>query len=451
MKTVGVVATLTMIFALLGTSASGEPSPKKMISLTELLPVLTSVSDYTGEFWSRSTMFGDLGGVRQDLYDKGFMLDVAMTQVVQGIVSGADVDQDWGYNGVLEYQVAFDTGKLGLWPAGLLVATGVTSWSEPLGTQIGNLSPVTYTALFPIPFDQTTELVEYYYMQGLPGNGVLNVGRINATNFVDQNRFANDWRNQFLNVSLGNNALWGYFISFSTYNASVLYELPKGFSISVAVWDPETKPGDYGGVWEHVGTFLQLESTWSVFDDLGGRATFDGVYTNKDTNALDNPFFVPGAISGNPPTKKGNWMFGMNLEQYIWKPDKTAGPSNPVRTRPFDYQEPGVGLFFRFGWTPEDRNPYNIYASGGIGGRGVIPGRPYDRMGFGVYSLIASSELNDLIIIGDRLRDEVGIEAYYNFAITPWLQISADLQWIASGVEANDDALVLGTRIFTQF
>ena len=67
-------------------------------------------------------------------------------------------------------------------------------------------------------------------------------------------------------------------------------------------------------------------------------------------------------------------------------------------------------------------------------------------MGFGVYSLIASSELKDQIIIGDKLRDEVGIEAYYNFAITPWLQVSADLQWIASGVTSNDDALVLGVR-----
>jgi carbohydrate-selective porin OprB len=46
---------------------------------------------------------------------------------------------------------------------------------------------------------------------------------------------------------------------------------------------------------------------------------------------------------------------------------------------------------------------------------------------------------------------EVGIEAYYNFAITPWLQISADLQWISSGIKSNDDALALGTRIFTQF
>ena len=104
MKTVGVMAPFAMILALVGTTASGEePPPEKMISLTEVVPVLTSVSDYTGDVWSRSTMFGDVGGVRQDLYEKGFMLDVAMTQVVQGIVSGADVGQDWGYNGVLEH------------------------------------------------------------------------------------------------------------------------------------------------------------------------------------------------------------------------------------------------------------------------------------------------------------------------------------------------------------
>ena len=95
MKTaVGVMAPLTMILALLGTTASGEPPPKKMISLTELAPALTPVSDYTGDIWSRSTMFGDPGGLRQDLYEKGVTLDVALTQVLQGVVSGgADEDE----------------------------------------------------------------------------------------------------------------------------------------------------------------------------------------------------------------------------------------------------------------------------------------------------------------------------------------------------------------------
>jgi porin len=111
----------------------------------------------------------------------------------------------------------------------------------------------------------------------------------------------------------------------------------------------------------------------------------------------------------------------------------------------------GVGVFFRFGYVPEDRNPWNLTFSGGVGARGVIPGRPYDRMGFGVYTLIESNDVNNQPIIGRVLENEVGLEAFYNFAITPWLQITADFQWVDPGIAGTDDAVVLGSRIFMQF
>jgi porin len=141
----------------------------------------------------------------------------------------------------------------------------------------------------------------------------------------------------------------------------------------------------------------------------------------------------------------------LNKDHKQRKPNNAGGAKPGVRTKSFDYQEPGVGFFFRFGYTPEDRNPWNIFVSGGLGARGVLPGRPYDRMGFGVYGLIGSGDLEDQVIIGDLITDEVGIEAFYNFAITPWLQVSADLQWVAPGIASNKNAVVLGTRIFMQF
>jgi porin len=49
------------------------------------------------------------------------------------------------------------------------------------------------------------------------------------------------------------------------------------------------------------------------------------------------------------------------------------------------------------------------------------------------------------------LRDEVGVEAFYNVAITPWLQLSADVQWIIPGKTSSDNAWVLGTRLNTRF
>jgi hypothetical protein len=48
---------------------------------------------------------------------------------------------------------------------------------------------------------------------------------------------------------------------------------------------------------------------------------------------------------------------------------------------------------------------------------------------------------------GNLLGDEVGAEAFYNVAITPYVQLSFDAQWISPGINSSDDAVVLGTRL----
>ena len=65
--------------------------------------------------------------------------------------------------------------------------------------------------------------------------------------------------------------------------------------------------------------------------------------------------------------------------------------------------------------------------------------------------MFASDDLEDKVIVGKLVEDEVGFDAFYNFAITPSVQLSADIQWIASGIESSDDAVVIGTRLFIRF
>ena len=115
------------------------------------------------------------------------------------------------------------------------------------------------------------------------------------------------------------------------------------------------------------------------------------------------------------------------------------------------FRRPSFESVLEPAYTPEDRNPWKITISGGIGARGIIPGRPHDRMGVGVYSMLVSEDLNRQPVVGGILGDEVGVEAFYNFAITPSQQLSADAQYIKLGVTLNDDAFVAGTRLFTRF
>ncbi len=146
-------------------------------------------------------------------------------------------------------------------------------------------------------------------------------------------------------------------------------------------------------------------------------------------------------------------MFGLNFEQYIWKPsyaeNTTAGTLGlDYSTSAFGFQEPGLGVFGRVGILPKSRNPFNTSVSLGIGGRGIIPGRPFDRMGFAGYWLNDSEKLGGLL--GALLEDEWGLEMFYNYAITPAIQASADFQYIDSSVRTSDDVFIFRMRLFLQ-
>jgi porin len=445
--------------------SKADPSGGKLdngkTSITKLVPPITKIFDYSGSIWERSTMFGDLGGLRTELYEKGFTFDAQLTQVYQGVVSGGSAAGKgrWKYNGLLEINSTLDTAKLDLWSGGLITFTAQTSFGNPLQSEAGNLSPVNMTPLWPKPFDTSTELMEYYLTQGLPHEMALIVGRIDATNFLDKNSFANIPESQFLNASLNNQLLWGEFMEFSTYAALFIAPVTKGVKIAVGYWTPETEVGHYDGDWSEYGLVANPMLDYHL-GGLAGAVQVAIAYSSADTVALDHPHLVLDVVTGNTPTKDDNWIISIVGEQYLWTPEGASVPRAKggrkedffVPAQDFTTNPPGIGLFYRLGYTPEDRNPYNWNLSGGLGARGIIPGRPLDRMGIGIYAMFASDDLNDSKFLDGQLDDETGIEAFYNFAITPWLQLSADVQWIDPGIKASDDdTWVLGTRLFTRF
>ena len=67
----------------------------------------------------------------------------------------------------------------------------------------------------------------------------------------------------------------------------------------------------------------------------------------------------------------------------------------------------------------------------------MIPTRAQDRFGIGYYYLKLSGELRDtfppLLLKRIGLDHEQGVEIFYNIAITPWLHLTPDLQFIDAG------------------
>lgn len=67
---------------------------------------------------------------------------------------------------------------------------------------------------------------------------------------------------------------------------------------------------------------------------------------------------------------------------------------------------------------------------GGLAGYGLIPHRPDDVFGIGVYHYDFSDDLRIGIAPLVEIEPETGVEVFYNLAVTPWFRLTADLQWI---------------------
>ncbi len=66
----------------------------------------------------------------------------------------------------------------------------------------------------------------------------------------------------------------------------------------------------------------------------------------------------------------------------------------------------------------------------GVGGTGLIPSRSRDNWGSGYYYDALSAELKNSLAAVQTLRNEQGWDTFYNFEVTPWLVLGADVQII---------------------
>jgi len=89
-------------------------------------------------------------------------------------------------------------------------------------------------------------------------------------------------------------------------------------------------------------------------------------------------------------------------------------------------------------------------AFGGVGGTGLIPGRNRDNWGAGYYYAALSDDLKESLTPVMTIRDEQGLEFFYNFSVTPWLTLGTDVQIIRPSL-ADDTAVFSGLRTVIRF
>jgi len=398
-----------------------------------------------GPILARQYLLGSFGGERDSLAKKGWIFDFGVTQALQGVVSG---DGDGAtYFGSADLWAAFDSGRAGLWPGGLVYVHLEGDWGHAVeGTSA--LLPVNGDTIMP-GSPSKLALSEVVLFQGLPGGFAILGGKVNWADLADKSFFANDERNQFLYEGLINNVLLGGFVPYTSLGGAISKQF--GEEVVVAALATSNATNALSAGFDEFGASdmtYAVAVTWTpTFNGLPGLYDFLAGYTTKAVLAFDiDPRYLLGEIIGVVPIaqKDDNYAVAFGGSQYLWV-DKDAHRSDGLPV--------GIGVFFRLGFEPKDRNVIDQFYSCGVGGNGGVFHRVDDSWGVGWAGSHISGDLRrDAGLLGVAVENcEHAIEAFYNAALTPAARLSFHFQWIAGANGDLDDAVVLATRLQLDF
>jgi len=378
---------------------------------------------YSGDIWHRSTLTGDWFGVRNDLASKGITFDMSLTQVGQGVATGGK-DEGWKYGGRGDLTFNLDTQKLGLWPGGFLTVEVEGNYAKSVNDKTGALMPVNTNQIFPMPTGDNLNVPNVSFMQFFsPYAGVVlgKLATITPTS-GDMNEFAHGKGDtQFMNTAFNANPVILLTVPYSTLGAGLIVlptKDPKAGIINFMVLQTNGKASTIGFSDLHSNqlTFGGEGRVRTDFFGLTGHQLIGGFYSNKTFTSLDQSlrFFIENRTIEK---QKGSWNFYYNFDQYLYEIKKGS--------------DQGFGIFGRFGVSDGNPNPMHFFFSFGVGGKGIIPCRPNDRFGIGYYYIdVGNPKITTILGTREFLRNEYGFEAFYNFAITPWMQLTPDIQII---------------------
>ena len=167
---------------------------------------------------------------------------------------------------------------------------------------------------------------------------------------------------------------------------------------------------------------------------LTGFYTVNGRYSTKEGRDFNSLIEPPGTV---PTTKRGSYFVSFAFQQYL-----VQDPTNPAR---------GWGVFGEIAKADGNPNPEEWMGYFGVGGSSLIPGRPDDRFGVAYFHFGISNDLKNEVSPVFNLRDTSGVEIFYNVAVTPWLRIAGNLQFIKPANGDRPDSIYAGLGTYVRF
>lgn len=408
--------------------------------VAQVVPLLAFVAALSGGTvaHSQQPLTGDWCGNRTCLAENGvtFALDVA--HFYQGVTSGG-LEQHFKYGGHGDYVTNIDFGKLGVQEGLFLKVRAEHRFGENINRDTGAFLPASVLADLPVAESEQLYLTNVLFTQALSERFAVFFGKLDTLD-GDLNAFAHGrGKTQFSNVGFVANPIALRTIPYATLGCGFVVLGEGGEPVFTYTLLNATDTTETDGFSElfNDGAAMSAELRLPTqFFGLPGHQLFAGTWNSRDYVALGQD---PRIILPDVPiaTANGSWSLYWNFDQYL-----SVDPCNERR---------GWGVFGRAGIADQDANPLSWFLSFGVGGHNPAAGHEADTFGAGWFVAGSSDKVGPILegFLGP-IEDGHGVELFYNWQATPWLNVTPDLQVLVPARDNVDTALVLGVRAVMQ-
>lgn len=430
-----VIAALGLVVGFDSPGRAQEPAEPSGGEIAEPAP-----EPYRGPARERTTMTGDWLGARSALRDRGLTFDVSSTQYYQGVAGGGS-EQAFQYGGRNDCFVNVDGEKLGLWSGFSVTLHGESRYGESANSIGGTLMAPNLMSAFPTSAGSVTALTNVTFTQSLCEELEIFAGKLNTLDGFEQPLTGADNFNGFQNTAMLYNPVFARTVPYATYGAGFSVLRGEESVCSVIVYDTNdtTTVAGFDTFFNNGATIYSELNLTTAFFDLPGHHGFSGTYSTGIYSDL-TPTAYLDPIAGvvvMPRSRTGSWCLAYNCDQVLY-----VAPDDPERV---------WGVFGNFGIADDNPSPARWFGSVGLSGTGGLARRKEDSFGCAYFYLGVSESLKNLAPRLLPLRDEHGMELYYNYAVRPWCRITSDLQVITPFRERAETALLVGLRAHLDF
>jgi porin len=398
---------------------------------------------FAGAFLDRPKLTGDWLGLREDLRDKGVTFDLSATEYYQGVASGG-VQDTFRFGGRGDYLLNVDGEKAGLWKGLFINVHAESVYGDSVNSATGALMPVNIGRLLPIPSGSITTITGVKITQALSENFAVFAGKINTFDgFVQPFLPGHGLDVGFMNLAMVLNPALARTVPYSTLGAGAAILVEGQPLASVMVLDTNNTPTQSGfnTFFNNGATILGQGTLPTKFFNLPGYHTLIGTYSSGQytETSPDAYSLISNLAKGLPLLGKisGSWSLDYMASQSLW-----TDPNDSTRN---------WGVFGNFGLSDGNPNPIHYAINAGFSGASPLSGRKLDTFGVGYYYLGLSNSLKSIAPRFVPIRDEQGIELFYNIAATPWCRITPDIQIITPARESVSPSFIFGIRARMDF